>query len=1083
MTALRPVRLGAAAARKLRAAGSLVVVLGLAATGARAQLTGGTVVAGQATIATAPNSTTITAGNNSVLRWNSFNVAPSETVRFVQPGADSRVMNWIGGLTPSQINGSLLANGQVYLLNPSGVYFGTSAVVDVGRLYAVGGSMSKEDFFAGRDRFTNLTGAVRNDGTIRGELVALIGRSVANSGSIVSPGGFIGLASGDQVLLGQDGSSIFVDAGKSAPTAAPVEGTGVANTGKIDAGRGTTVLAAGDFYSIAITHDGTLAARNVRLQGQGTGNVLVSGTIDASSATPGETGGRVEVTGQYVGLLNHARILASGPAGGGTVLVGGDFQGKNPDIRNAFRTYVGQDVTINADATTNGNGGKIIIWSDDITRFNGSIFARGGETSGNGGFAEVSGMGYLEYQGYAVLTAAAGTTGNLLLDPTDITITGAGTDTSPTFGSFTGGVFDGGVNSTSIIYIGTGPGDANSTLLKQLSGANVTVTTTSTGSGTGNIDVTDTIAYNSLNALTLTAGNNLTISSAINNSGAGALTFNSSGITSLGASVTGSAVTFNNTAALTQSLGTVTATTLNLTGAGNVGTGGARLATDVGTLVLSKSGGNTFISETSGLALQGSTAGNLDVTASGSITQAAALSITGTTILNAGANVITLTDPANDFTGAVSLNNSGANAVAVTDTNAIVLGTSGVGTGTLAVTGVGITQTGAITQAASAGAATFNGGAGVITLTQSNDFTGAVSLNNSGANDVAVTDTNALALGTSSVGQALALTAGGSITQTGAITATGGATTVTVTVAGSDILLGTQANNLGSAVPVFGGTVSNIRDVSLRNINAGAVLPSFTGLTNLRNLTLTFNGAAIALPALTLTNSGSLVISAGGIISQGGTLTVPGTASFTTGGFAITLTDIANNFTGAVSLNNTGANAVAVVNNTSLILGSSGMGNGTFAATTIGGSISQTGAITKTGATSTFTIDTGTTKDILLHTQANNFGGGAVTFATANGGTIRDIGLRDDNAAASLAGLPTSARNIDLYFGGAAIALPALTATGHLNITAGGPITQTAASTVTGTASFTTGSFTIDLTQANDFTGAVSLNNSGANAV
>ena len=79
---------------------------------------------------------------------------------------------------------------------------------------------------------------------------------------------------------------------------------------------------------------------------------------------------------------------------------------------------------------------------------------------------------------------------------------------------------------------------------------------------------------------------------------------------------------------------------------------------------------------------------------------------------------------------------------------------------------------------------------------------------------------------------------------TGVITAAGGTTTLAVTAAGSDILLGTQANNFGASAPVFGGTVSNIRDVSLRNTNAGATLPSFAGLTGLRNLTVAFDNAA-----------------------------------------------------------------------------------------------------------------------------------------------------------------------------------------------------------------------------------------------
>ena len=381
MTSLHPaVRQSPAPSR--RPGRWLGALLGLAAVALHAQQpTGGMVVAGQATISTNPGLTTITAGNNSVLRWGSFDVGHGETVQFVQPGATSRVLNLIGGLTPSQINGSLQANGQVYLMNPAGIYFGQSAVVNVGGLYAAGGTITREDFLAGLNRFSGLTGDVTNAGSIRGDMVALVGRSVANSGSIVSPGGFISLASGDQVYLGQNGSNIYVEAGRAAPAGALAQGAGVANTGTIDAGTGSTVLAAGDIYSIAITQDGRLAGRDVRVQGQGRGDVLVSGTIDASATGAGETGGHVEVTGERVGLVGNASINASGAAGGGTVLVGGDYQGKNPDIRNATATYVAPGATIRADAINSGNGGKVIVWSDNTTRF----FVIGKQPSGSAG--------------------------------------------------------------------------------------------------------------------------------------------------------------------------------------------------------------------------------------------------------------------------------------------------------------------------------------------------------------------------------------------------------------------------------------------------------------------------------------------------------------------------------------------------------------------------------------------------------------------------------------------------------------------------------------------------------------------------
>jgi hypothetical protein len=101
----------------------------------------------------------------------------------------------------------------------------------------------------------------------------------------------------------------------------------------------------------------------------------------------------------------------------------------------------------------------------------------------------------------------------------------------------------------------------------------------------------------------------------------------------------------------------------------------------------------------------------------------------------------------------------------------------------------------------------------------------------------------------------------------------GGTTTLATTVAGSDILLDTQANNFGGTV-TFGGAQTNIRDIGLRNLNSGAAIPALAGVTNLRNLTLTFDNAPIALPSLTA--NGNLTATAGGTITQTGALTIAG---------------------------------------------------------------------------------------------------------------------------------------------------------------------------------------------------------------
>ncbi|MES2347619.1 MAG: hypothetical protein V4641_08605, partial [Pseudomonadota bacterium] len=105
-------------------------------------------------------------------------------------------------------------------------------------------------------------------------------------------------------------------------------------------------------------------------------------------------------------------------------LVGGDYQGKNAAVQNAQQTFVGKDVVISADATVSGNGGKLVVWSQDATRMYGMLSARGGALGGDGGAIETSGH-YLDVAGARVnASAARGRTGSWLLDPYDIEITG-----------------------------------------------------------------------------------------------------------------------------------------------------------------------------------------------------------------------------------------------------------------------------------------------------------------------------------------------------------------------------------------------------------------------------------------------------------------------------------------------------------------------------------------------------------------------------------------------------------------------------------------------------------------------------------
>src|SRR5205807_4344931 len=108
----------------------------------------------------------------------------------------------------------------------------------------------------------------------------------------------------------------------------------------------------------------------------GDGGVTVAGTVNATGANAGETGGTVKALGGNVTVTADARIDASGDAGGGTVLIGGNFHGAGPE-QNAHTTTVAQGAVINASAVTRGDGGNVAVWADGSTRFDGTIVARG----------------------------------------------------------------------------------------------------------------------------------------------------------------------------------------------------------------------------------------------------------------------------------------------------------------------------------------------------------------------------------------------------------------------------------------------------------------------------------------------------------------------------------------------------------------------------------------------------------------------------------------------------------------------------------------------------------------------------------
>jgi trimeric autotransporter adhesin len=285
---------------------------------------GGVVKAGSATIGTSGNTLTVDqSSSRAVIDWSSFNVGSQGTVNFVQPNASSVTLNRVSGNEGSVIDGALRANGQVFLLNPNGVLFGKNAVVDTGGLLASTLDISNADFMAGKSVFTSTgkLGSVTNQGRLTaagGGYIALIGNRVSNDGVITARLGTVALASGDQVTLNFNGTSLVDVAVDRATFNALVENRQIiiADGGLVK----LTASTADSLLNTVVNNTGVIQSETVANQagrifllGEG-GKVEVAGTLDASAPNGGD-GGHIETSGTQVTIADGTHIATNAANG------------------------------------------------------------------------------------------------------------------------------------------------------------------------------------------------------------------------------------------------------------------------------------------------------------------------------------------------------------------------------------------------------------------------------------------------------------------------------------------------------------------------------------------------------------------------------------------------------------------------------------------------------------------------------------------------------------------------------------------------------------------------------------------------
>ena len=1067
--------------------------------------TGGMVSAGGGSVAVAGNTMTVQQNTAKLaIEWQSYSIGAGSKVVYRQPGADSVALNRVLGGSRSEIYGAIEANGKVFLINPNGVLFGPGAEINVGGLVATTKLLSDADFMAGKYTFVSGSGEngeVINQGQLTatpGGFIVLAGRQVSNTGTINAPQGTVALAAGETVSLDIDSAGALKIRVDGAMLNALIN-----NQGLIAADGGQVYLTARGkemAQRSVINVEGIVQARSI---GSRNGRIVIDGgadgavvardaTIDISGLAAGETGGEVRLTGNYVGLFGTTTVDARGAAGGGTVLVGGDYQGGG-DLAHAQVTVMGSAARIDASAMVAGNGGKVVLWSDGYTAFNGEIAARGASLAGDGGLVETSSRNNLQAFGKVCASAPVGQAGTWLLDPTNVTIVAGAANANDT---------DGGSGTWTPSATGAQIGASN--INNELNaGTSVTINTTSGLAEAGDITVNAAIAKTAgaNTSLTLNAAGSVVLNASITSTtGQLATTLNAAAGSLSGSgdlNVNGGLLTLNSATAGTLSgvisgSGSVTKSgsgVLTLSGA-NTYTGATNI--NAGTL---QAGSSSALGSNSAVTMPNNVAATLDLNGNaiviGSLTQTGGAGVgivtnsstTPATLTLGGNNSSTgyygqIRDGASVPAGTISLVKQGSGTLTLADVT--YTGSTTVAAGTLSIGGGG-----SIGSLSARSAVTVNSGATLAfnrnnTLTFSNAIGGAGNVANIGSGTTTLTGastytgTTTVSAGTLRFTQAAALYGGDTSKWTASQLIVNSGATLALSYGGVgefnaaqlDLLkgLGSASGGFlsGSYLGIDTGSGSQTYGSVITNTNGGA---NTVGITKLGTNTLTLTGNN--------TYTGTTRISAGVLqVGNGGTMGTLGSGSVVESAS----TGLVFNRSDSLTVSNAISGTGTLTQNGSGILTLSGA-NTYSGATAINAGTVQAGSTTALGSNSALTL--ANAAGVTLDLNGRNLSIGSLAGGGTSGGTVTNGG-----AAATLT---VGGNNSSTAFSGTlqnGTGTLAVTKTGSGTQTLSGNNSNTGATTVSaGTLAFSKTAALYGGNTANWTTGNLIVNSAATLAV
>jgi hypothetical protein len=754
----------------------------------------------------------------------------------------------------------------------------------------------------------------------------------------------------------------------------------------------------------------------------------VTGVLDASGVS--DDGGNIEVTGDHVGAMAGSRIDASGANNGGTILFGGGEHGSDPLVANAQATYVDKTATLAANGGV--NGGKVVVWSDASTRFDGSISAAStltapaSQPAGNGGFVEVSGKNFLDFNGTIDTRAAGGHAGMLVLDPLDLLITGTAllnnNVTPATPFSPTGA-------SSKLTY---------ATLLTALQLSDVTIQTgAAPGAAQGNItfgaNAADIFTYPALafsRTLTIRAYRDVNINAPIN------------------------------------SLAVLGALNLNLQ-ANNGGIGGAVNINQPITLLNGNLTANgQGINVATALTIPGAT--NLQSTGDLSVLSPISLNTASSFALNAAQNLNIGAAISNSGAGASTLNGGAIVLSAPVSTTSGALTVQATGNVTAAAGGNLQTSGGAIRVVSSAGDVTLNPAVTLASnggdITVSANGSASIAAINAGIGNIAVSAANGAVTQAAGLltGNQLTLTAGGGI---------GAALTpISTNVNALNFAAGGDVHLLESdGVTATGATNANNGLIDLRTMNPDTLTIGAAGISANGGGTVLIsaeNGNANGTSSIVLAGAvrsvtGDVTINAGALANGGGNI-VDGIAGEVATG-ANSASPLLNVATGGNITLSAGGSVGSLANRLDVSAGSSlnvtALGsNATALATPYGFSASGNQGVFVTALGNTTLGGINSAQNVDVKAVASSVGGNgslALTapLATANNGYIalsadKNVTLNAPITAAGSGGVAISAGLDPIQLGTLTISAPISSTTGPLVVQGAGNVTLSPAATL-----------------------------------